>query len=72
MVQRFLDTKDKALTKSLQAHAVQCWGLEILEKSEEAPNIVSARDALKKVDLRDGSITAVFERMGKGKATYSH
>jgi len=72
MVRRFLDTKDKALTKSLQAHALQCCSLGILEKSEEAPNIASARDALKKADLRDGSITAVFERTGKGKLTYSH
>ncbi len=43
-----------------------------MEKSEEASNIASARDALKKVDLHDGSITAVFEQMGKGKVTYSH
>ena len=43
-----------------------------MEKSEEASNIASARDALKKADLRDGSITAVFERTGKGKVTYSH
>jgi hypothetical protein len=71
-VRRYLDTKDRASTKSLRAHALHCWGPEIVEKSEEASNIASARDALKKADLRDGSITAVFERTGKGKVTYSH
>lgn len=72
VVRRYLDTKDKASTKSLRAHAIKCWGQEIVEKSEEAKNIGSAREALKGAELRDGSIMAVFERTGKGKITYSH
>jgi hypothetical protein len=72
VVRRYLDTKDKASTKSLRAHAIKCWGQEIVAKSEEATNIASAREALKGAELRDGSITAVFERTGKGKITYSH
>ena len=53
-------------------HAIKCWGQEIVEKSEEAKNIASAREVLKGAELCDGSITAVFERTGKGKVTYSH
>jgi len=72
IVRRYLDTKDKASTKSLRAHAIKCWGPEIVKKSEDAKDIASARSALKGAELRDGSITAVFERNGKGKVTYSH
>lgn len=35
-------------------------------------NITLAREALKGAELHDGSITAVFERSGKRKVTYSH
>ncbi len=69
-MRHYLDTKDKASTKSLRSHAIKCWGQEIVEKSEDARNIASAREALKGAELRDGSITAVFERTGKGKVTY--
>jgi hypothetical protein len=73
IVRRYLDsTKDRASTKTLCAHAIKCWSQEIVEKSEDAKNIMSAREALKGAELRDGSITAVFERSGKGKVTYSH
>lgn len=71
-VRRYLDTKDRASMKTLRAHAIKCWGQEIVERSEDAKNITSAREVLKGAELRDGSITAVFERSGKGKVTYSH
>src|SRR5258707_15863287 len=58
IVRRYLDTKDKASTKSLRAHAIKCWGQEIVKKSEEARNIASAREVLKGAELHDGSITA--------------
>ena len=44
----------------------------LLDKATEAGNIESVRQALKDAKLIDGSITAVFNRMGKGKITYSH
>lgn len=53
-------------------HAINCWGRENVENSENASNIETAREALKGAELRDGSITAVFERTGKGKVSYSH
>ena len=72
VVRRFLDTKDKASTKTLRVHAISCWGRENVDNSDNASNIESAREALKGAELRDGSITAVFERTGKGKISYSH
>lgn len=71
-MRRFLDTKDKASTKTLRVHAINCWGREIVNRSDDADTIEAARQALKGAELRDGSITAVFERTGKGKVTYSH
>ena len=67
VVRQFLDLKDKALTKTLHVHAINCWGREIVDKSEDANSIESERQALKGAELCDGSITAVFERTGKGK-----
>jgi hypothetical protein len=72
IVRHFLDTKDKASTKTLCVHAINCWGQENVDNSENAGNIESARAALAGAELRDGSITAVFERTGKGKVSYSH
>jgi hypothetical protein len=72
LVRRYLDTKDKASTGSLRAHATRCWGKEIVQSASAAKDIASARQALGKAEMRDGSLTAVFERSGKGKITYSH
>jgi hypothetical protein len=38
--------------------------------ADETRNLGAAFEALKKV--KDGSITEAFERVGKGKITYSH
>jgi len=43
-----------------------------VKEAAAAKDIASARDALKGAVQRDGSITAIFERTGKGKVTYSH
>lgn len=72
LVRRYLDKKDKGSTSGLRRHAKICWGEENVERAVEAKNIESARNALKKAKLLDGSITAVFKRTGKGKITYSH
>ena len=73
MVRRYLDTGDKKSTSGLRRHAKVCWGDEVVERASEAGDIKSARRALDGAKLRrDGSITAVFERNGKGKLTYSH
>lgn len=54
----------------MRKHAKSCWGIETVEAADDAANIGEAR---KMVDnLADGSITAAFERKGKGRVTYSN
>lgn len=71
-VRRYLDTGDSKSTSSLRRHAIKCWGYEIVSQANNAVDLGVARDAVKEAELKDGSITAVFERAGKGKLTYSH
>ncbi len=63
---------DSKSTGALRWHAKTCWGEVNVAKADQAKDIDMAWDALKGAVLRDGSITAVFERTGKGKVTYSH
>jgi len=58
--------------KTLCVHDINCWGQENVDNSDNASNIELASEVLKGAELRDGSITAVFERTGKGKVSYSH
>ena len=67
---RYLDTSDAKSTGNLRKHAKICWGVETVAAADETRNVNDAREALKKV--KDGSITEAFERVGKGKVTYSH
>jgi hypothetical protein len=73
LVNRFLDTKDAKSTSNLLKHARVCWGRETVEAAN-ITNLDGAREAVGKNELKDGSLTAVFERLknGKGKLTYSH
>lgn len=66
----YLDTSDAKSTGNLRKHAKICWGVETVAAADETRNVNDAREALKKV--KDGSITEAFERVGKGKVTYSH
>ena len=69
---RYLDTRDNKSTGSLHCHAKLCWGDEIVAKADETKDVGIAHAGLKGAKLKDGSITAVFKRTGKGKVTYSH
>lgn len=71
-VRRYLDTGDSKSTSSLRRHATKCWGAEIVSQADKANDLGVAREAIRGVELRDGSITAAFERTGKGRITYSH
>jgi hypothetical protein len=71
-VRRYLDTADAKSTSGLRRHAKNCWGEEAVEAADGTQDLESARVVLGKTKLRDGSITAEFERIGKGKVTYSH
>ena len=70
-MQRFLDTMDRKSTSNLKHHATVCWGAETVNKALYVKvDIEMARKTLG--NLKDGSVTAAFERKGKGKVSYSH
>ena len=71
-VYRYLDTGDAKSMSSLRRHAKNCWDEEAVQAADNTEDLASARVILTKTKLRDGSITAKFERIGKGKVTYSH
>lgn len=72
-VNRWLDKKDRSSTGSLKDHARSCWGEELVkEAGESGSNIAETRKVLRGATLEQGKLTAVFERTGKGKITYSH
>lgn len=69
---RFLDKGDKSSTGNLIRHVKNCWREDAWIAASACRN---ADDAQKSVTLplvRNGTITGVFERKGKGKVTYSH
>jgi hypothetical protein len=80
IVRRYLDPKVSKDGKSkidnstgnLYKHARKCWGIEVVDKAVEANDLTVARQGLAAAKtLTDGTITATFERTGKGKVTYS-
>lgn len=71
-VRRFLDKGDAKSTSNLRKHAKVCWGDETVAAADATRDLDAAREILKGSKLRDGSITAEFKRIGKGKVTYSH
>ena len=71
-VRRFLDTSDAKSTSNLRRHAKLCWGEEAVAAADGTRDVNTAREALKSVKTVNGSITAAFQRIGKGKEVYSH
>jgi hypothetical protein len=69
---RFLDTKDKASTGNLIKHVKRCWGDEVWTATTQCRDSGEARTTVVKLFVKNGSITATFERTGKGKVTYMH
>jgi len=56
----------------MRKHAKICWGAETVTAADATKDLFGAREVLTKSKLKDGSITAEFARIGKGKVTYSH
>jgi len=55
----------------MRKHVVSCWGEPALKAVMDCANLKDACGAAN--DIKNtGSITAAFERKGKGKVTYSH
>jgi len=71
-VRRFLDKGDAKSTSNMCKHAKGCWGEEAVAAADATRDINAARAVLASSKLRDGSITAEFARIGKGKVSYSH
>ncbi len=53
-------------------HAKACWGDEAVAAANDTWDVMAACDALANHKGVDGSITAVFQCIGKGGVTYSH
>ena len=74
MVRRYLDKADRNSTSNMHKHAKNCWGEENVSKALETKGELSINDvrkSLSQAKLHDGSITASFERKGKGSVTFS-
>lgn len=71
VVRRYLDTGDKTSTSGLRGHAEVCWGVETVTNAK-GKEIDDVRQVLKGAKMHNGSITALFERVGKGQVLYSH
>jgi hypothetical protein len=71
-VWRFLGTSDSTSTSNLRRHAKICRSEETIVVASNAKDVHAAWAVLAKSNLKDGSITAAFERVGKEKVTYSH
>lgn len=56
----------------MRKHAKICWGAETVAAADATRDLNGARHVLAQSKLKDGSITAEFERIGKEKITYSH
>ena len=74
IVRRYLDKADRNSTSNMQKHAKNCWGEENVSNALETKGKLSIEDVRKSLanaKLLDGSITASFERKGKGSVTFS-
>jgi hypothetical protein len=67
-----LDTSDAKSTGNMRKHAKKCWGIDMIESADKANNANEVRATTVWGILNPESITAAFERTGKGKVTYSH
>ncbi|KIM53945.1 hypothetical protein SCLCIDRAFT_137784 [Scleroderma citrinum Foug A] len=71
-VRWFLDTTDCRSTSNLRKHAKSCWGNDVVRAADDAKNADEVWTKIVPNYLQDGSITAAFERKGKGNIMYSH
>ncbi|KJA13834.1 hypothetical protein HYPSUDRAFT_124166, partial [Hypholoma sublateritium FD-334 SS-4] len=74
-VKRYLDTLDSKSTGNLRKHAKICWSDATVKAADNTKDLATARGVIKEADgkLRDGMLTAKFERALKGGTiTYSH
>ena len=70
-VRRFLDKGDRKSTSNLRKHTKVCWGPEAVEAVDNTRDVDATLEILSKTKLQDGSITAEFKQIEKGKVTFS-
>jgi len=71
-IRRYLDKADAKSTGNLRKHAKKCWGIETVEAADKTKDASEARQSGITSGHPNGSITGLFERVGKGKGTFSH
>ncbi|KAG0703263.1 hypothetical protein DFH29DRAFT_803739 [Suillus ampliporus] len=71
-IRHFLDKKNARSTGNMRKHVKSCWGEEILSVADDTKDAKEVRTKIVGSILKNGTITASFERKGKGKLTYSH
>ncbi|KAF8264388.1 hypothetical protein EI94DRAFT_1554650, partial [Lactarius quietus] len=72
LIWQFLYSSDAGSTSNMHWHAKFCWGSDTVAAADMTGNIQTAREALlKQKHSKDGTITAAFEWVGKGKIMYS-
>lgn len=76
LVNRFLDKGDARSTSNLRKHAKLCWSEATIKAADATKNLDASRSVLAKSgddNLKDGKVTASFERLSKGEnVTYLH
>ncbi|KAG1851080.1 hypothetical protein DFJ58DRAFT_661789, partial [Suillus subalutaceus] len=70
-VRHFLDKGDARSTGNMRKHVRLCWGDEVLKAADSAKDANEVHNKIVGSILQNGSITASFERKGKGKITYA-
>ncbi|KAF8345712.1 hypothetical protein F5887DRAFT_828260, partial [Amanita rubescens] len=68
-IRRYLDKGDAKSTSNLNKHAKRCWKEHVVQSALNANDLKEAREVI--AEHRDGVLTSHFERIGKGKTTYS-
>jgi hypothetical protein len=71
-IARYLDTKDAQSTGNMRKHVRKCWGEDVLKAADQARDVKEARENVVGSYVKNGSITAAFERKSKVIAVYSH
>ncbi|KAG2088739.1 uncharacterized protein F5147DRAFT_587475 [Suillus discolor] len=71
-IRRYLDKKDARSTGNMRKHVKSCWGDVVLQAADDAKDASEVHTKIIPGILRNRSITASFERKGKGKVTYSN
>ena len=61
------------MTSNLRCHARACWSDEAVRAADSTKDVKTARAVLQTLGSSvNGSITAAFQRVGKGAVVYSH